>query len=112
MLENSFIPDSYKLAHITSIWKNKGLKSSKLFYRPISLLPTLSKILESMIHNRLLSHIMENNIISERQAAYLKGDSTTQQLLYIVHQIRMTWQSGKVMQGISLDIDGAYWTIS
>ena len=51
---------------------------------------------------------MENNIISELQAAYLKGDSTTQQLLYIVHQIRKSWQSGKVMQGIFLDIDGAF----
>ena len=60
------------------------------------------------MHIRLLSHIMENNIISERRAAYLKGDSTTQQLLYMVHKIRMSWQSGKVMQGICLDIDGAF----
>ena len=108
MFENGFFPDSYKLAHITSIWKNKGLKSSKHFYRPISLLPTLSKILESIIHSRLLSHIMENNLISERQAVYLKGDSTTQQLLYIIHQIRKSWQSGKVMQGVFLYIDRAF----
>ena len=51
---------------------------------------------------------MENKIISERQAAFLKGDSTTQQLLYIVYQFRKSWQSGKVMQGIFLDIDGAF----
>ena len=81
-----------------SIWKQKGPKSSKLYYRPISLLPTLSKIIESIIHNRLLSHFAENNIISHRQAAYLKGDSTTHQLLYLVHYIRLAWQNGKVVQ--------------
>ena len=32
------------------------------------------------MHRRLLSHFIEKNIISERQAAYLKGDSTTQQI--------------------------------
>ena len=62
MFENGFFPENFKLAHVTSIWKQKGVKSSKLFYRPISLLPTLSKCLESIIHKRLLSHFIENNI--------------------------------------------------
>ena len=84
-------PDVFKLAHITVIWKQKGLKSSKLFYSPISLLPTLSKIYESVMHNRLLSHCTENNIISEIQAVYIKGDSTVNQLLYLVHTIRTAW---------------------
>ena len=51
MFEVGYFPDTFKLAHITSIWKQKGLKSSKLFYRPISLLPTMAKIMESVIHN-------------------------------------------------------------
>ena len=71
LFEIGHFPDVFKLAHITAIWKQKGLKSSKLFYGPISLLPTLSKIYESVMHNRLLSHCTENNIISERQAACL-----------------------------------------
>ena len=53
-----------------------SLKNDKVNYRPISLLPTLSKICESVIHHRLLSHCLENNVISERQGAYIKGDST------------------------------------
>ena len=108
MFEKGIFPESYKLAHITSIWKQKGLKSSKRYYRPISLLPTLSKILESKIHNRLLSHFTENNVISHRQAAYLKGDSTTHQLLYLIHYIRLAWQNGKIVQAIFLDVEGAF----
>ena len=57
-------------------------------YRPKALLPTLSKSAEAIIHNRLLGHFTENNVITDRQAAYLKGDSTIQQLLYIIDIIR------------------------
>jgi len=108
MFSEGFFPDIFKIAHVTAIWKGVGLKSSKLQYRPISLLPTLSKICESVIHNRLLSHFIENNIISDRQAAYMKGDSTLNQLIYLVHTIRQAWSKGKVTQGLFLDVMGAF----
>ena len=108
MFEKGFFPDTFKLAHITSIWKQKGLKSSKLVYRPISLLATPSKIIESIMHNQLLFHFMENGIISDRQAAYLNGDSTIHQLIYLVHKIRLSWKSGNVAQGVFCDIEGAF----
>ena len=101
-------PTIWKLAHVTAIWKRSGLKSSKSSYRPISLLPTLSKVCESIIHRRLLRHFSDNKIISERQAAYLSGDSTIQQLLYIVHMIRLSWSKGNVMQGVFLDVSAAF----
>ena len=84
------------------------LKSDKSSYRPISLLPTLGKALESIIHSRLLSHFTDNHIISERQAAYLKGDSTVNQLMYIVHLIRTSWSQGRIRQGIFLDVSSAF----
>ena len=51
---------------------------------------------------------MENDVISERQAAYLKGDSTISQLIYIVHQIRQQWGHSKIIQGAFLDISAAF----
>ena len=108
IFQNGYFPDTFKLAHVTCIWKQKGVKSSKLFYRPISLLPSMSKCMESVIHSRLLSHLIENNLISIRQAAYLKGDSTTNQLLYILHRIRSAWQQGNIVQGSFMDVDGAF----
>ena len=61
-----------------------------------------------MIHSRLLEHCLSNNILSERQAAYVKGDSTTNQLLYIVHQIRSAWGKSNILEAIFLDIEGAF----
>ena len=60
------------------------------------------------MHDRLLKHCMENNIISDKQAAYLKGDSTVSQLLYIVHNIRKNWGEKKITQGLFLDVSSAF----
>ena len=51
---------------------------------------------------------MENIIISDRQATYLEGDSTIHQLLYVVHNIRLSWQNGKIAQGVFCDVEGGF----
>ena len=60
------------------------------------------------MHDRILKHCIDNEIISERQAAYLRGDSTIFQLLYIVHNIRMNWGHQKITQGLFLDVSSAF----
>ena len=104
----SLYPDQWKLSHVTPIYKRSGPKCDKSSFRPISLLPTLSKVCESVIHSRLLSHCLENNVISERQGAYLKGDSTIHQLLYIIHHIKQNWGKGHITHGLFLDISAAF----
>ena len=108
LFENGLYPDLWKLSHVTAIFKQKGLKTNKANYRPISLLPTVSKICETVIHHRLLSHCTENNVISSKQAAYIKGDSTVNQLLYIVNKIRQSWTNKKCTQGVFLDVSSAF----
>ena len=72
--EIGHFPDIFKVAHVTALWKRAGLKSDPAMYRLIALLPTLAKAAESIIHNRLSGYFTEHNLISDRQAAYLKGD--------------------------------------
>ena len=98
--EEGMFPSIWKLSHITPILKKAGLKSDKINYRPISLLPTLSKICESIIHQRLLSHCEE--------FSYLKGDSTINQLLTLIHKIRKSWSCKYVTCTVFLDIQGAF----
>ena len=108
LFEIGYFPDIWKIAHVTPIFKRIGSKNCKSNYRPISILPTLSKVCESIIHERLLSHCIANDIITDRQAAYLKGDSTISQLLYIVHHIRTSWGKGNISHGLFLDISSAF----
>ena len=55
-----------------------------------------------------MDHCLENNLISNKQAAYIKGDSTTYQLLYIVHKIKSSWTKGDITHGIFLDVKAAF----
>ena len=108
LFEIGHFPYLWKLAHVTAVYKRSGPKTDKSSFRPISILPTISKICESVIHDRMLKHCLENNVISEKQAAYLKGDSTVSQLLYIVHNIRTNWGQNKITQGLFLDVSSAF----
>ena len=73
MFEIGDFPEIWKIANVTPIYKRSGVKNEKENFRPISILPTLSKVCESVVHERLLSHCTMNNIISDRQAAYHHG---------------------------------------
>ena len=55
-----------------------------------------------------MSHCLENQIISQKQAAYVRGDSTVNQLLYMVHKIKQAWTCKKVTHGVFLDVDSAF----
>ena len=91
LFEIGHFSEMWKIAHVNPLYKRSGPKNDKANFRPISILPTSSMVCESIIHQISLSHCIENSIISERQAAYLKGDTTMSQLLYFVHIIRTNW---------------------
>ena len=108
IFKSGHYPLIWKTSHITPVYKRKGAKTDKKSWRPISILPTLSKICESIVHHRLLAHLINNNIITDRQAAYLPKDSTTNQLLYMVHQIKLSWSRKQISHACFLDISSAF----
>ena len=55
----------------------------------------------------LLSQFIESTIISEPHSSYVKGDSTTQQLLYLVITMRSASASAKIIHGLFLDVSAA-----
>jgi hypothetical protein len=65
-LAQGIFPDRLKYAIVKPIFKN-GNKDELSNYRPISLLPALSKIIERVIYNRLYEHIDNNNILDSNQ---------------------------------------------
>ena len=108
IFKSGHYPAIWKISHITPVYKRKGPKTDKKSWRPISILPTISKLAESIIHHRLLAHLIDNNIITEKQAAYLPKDSTTNQLLYMVHQIKLSWSRKQISHACFLDISSAF----
>ena len=108
MFVAGYYPDEWKIGSVAPVYKRSGPKITKESYRPISLLPTISKICESIMHDRLLNHCISNDIITDKQAAYLKGDSTVTQLIYLVHSIRLAWGQKNIAHTVFLDISAAF----
>ena len=73
-------PDSLKLAKVTPVFK-KDDSSLITNYRPISLLPSISKILEKLIYKRLFKFLTDNDLLVPNQFGFRKGHSTDQAML-------------------------------
>ena len=74
----------WKLANVTPIFK-KGDKQLIKKYRPIYFLPICGKLFEKFIFNNLYNYLNTNNLITKNQSGFRPGDSTTNQLLYLVN---------------------------
>ena len=109
IFDKGIFPSQWKRAQVTAIIKSGDKdKTDKASYRPISILATLSKMCESIIHNWLLSHFLTNNIITPCQSAYLPGDSTAQQLINMIHKIKTAWSEKKIARAVFLDVSSAF----
>ena len=109
ILMTSIYPDMCKPADVTPIIK-KGDKQLIKNYRPISLLPICGKIFEKIIFNNLYSYLNTNNLITKNQSGFRPGDSTTNQLLYLVSKIHEAFENPKSLEvrAVCLDISKAF----
>ena len=90
-------PNIWKLANVTPIVKKCDKQLSKK-YRPISLLPICGKMFEKIIFNNLYSHLDASNIITKNQSGFHPGDSTTNQLLYLINEIDQAFEDSKSLE--------------
>ena len=104
-------PDLMKLAKVIPIFKI-GLRSDVNNYRPISLLPIFSKLLEKLMHKRLYSFLDLNKVIYNSQFGFQKNRSTSHSLIEIVEQIRDCIDTGNYGCGIFIDLKKAFDTVN
>ena len=75
MLTTGIFLDAFKLSRVIPLFK-KGDSSLLVNYRPISLLPTISKIFEKVIHDQLYEYFDKYNLLAEQQYCFRKQHST------------------------------------
>lgn len=84
ILKSGIIPDVWTTGTIMPIYKNKGDRDNPENYRPITILSCLGKLFTSVLNQRLNSFLDFNIILSENQAGFRKGYSTTDHI-FVMH---------------------------
>ena len=106
----SFVPKSWKTAKMVPIFKS-GDPSQPTNYRPISLLPTMSKVLERAVSNQVYGYFERTNKLYNLQFGYRHGYSTEGLLLKILDYIAKQRSENKHVINVFIDLRKAFDTV-
>ena len=81
---------------------------SRSNYRPISLLSTVGKVLEKIMHKYVFNFFRANNVITTLQSGFVPGDSTVNQLIDIYNTFCKALDEGKEVRVILCNISKAF----
>ena len=98
-------PSILKNANITPVFK-KGFKGSKENYRPVGILPVISKIFEKMISKQITSFM--DPLLSKYQCGFRRGFSAQNCLLAMLEKWKLSVDKGKVFGVLLTDLSKAF----
>lgn len=105
------VPKQMKIAQITPVYKS-GNNDSINNYRPISVLPVLSKVLEKVVCKRIISFFDSNSILSNSQFGFRRKHSCDHPLILATEYIRQALDDGDHVVAIFLDLRKAFDVVS
>ena len=110
-IELNVIPAEWKKAKVTPLHKS-GPKDDPRNYRPISVLPVVSKVLERLIHNPLHPGYFDgHNLLCKSQSGFRRMHSTETAVTYFADEILMNMDKGLVTGSVFIDLAKAFDTV-
>lgn len=110
-LKTGYFPDSLKLAKVSPIFKT-GKKTDPGNYRPISVLPVISKIFEKTIYNRLDQYLLSIDFLYYKQYGFRPKSNTRSACIDLVTNLKCKIDERQICLGIFIDLKKAFDTIS
>jgi hypothetical protein len=108
MLVNSgILPQGWKKANVTQILR-KVAKGDSGNYRPVSLASVPCKILESVLNDRVMNHLLANNLIKDLQHGFMPGRSCATNLVEFMDFVMKAVDNGKSVDIFYLDFAKAF----
>lgn len=111
LLSEGVFPDTLKVAKVSPIYKS-GSKTDPGNYRPISVLPVISKIFEKILHIRLETHLQTINFIYKQQYGFRSKSNTLAATIDLVTKIKSNIDKKNIVVGIFIDLKKAFDTVS
>ena len=110
-LSQGVFPSEWKQANVTPVPKS-GDRHMVNNYRPISVIPVIAKVFESMVHGQLYEYLGRNKIMSEEQAGFRPNRSTQDALLRAIDDWKSALDSGQTVAAVMIDLSKAYDSIN
>ena len=104
-------PKELKLARVIPLFKAEDAMLVNN-YRPVSVLPLLSKLFERVMYNRILSFINEHNILYKFQFGFREMHGTDIALIVLIDKIMEAFHEGDMVLGVFLDLSKAFDTVN
>ena len=108
---NASIPTCWKYAKVTPLPKG-GNAQTVSNYRPISLLPLLSKMIEKIVHKRIYAYLTEYNILENRQGRFRPGHSTAKTCAYFTEDLYTAINNKEITIAVFIDAMKAFDTVN
>ena len=99
--------DSWKIVHIPPIPKVHSPSPSSE-YRPISVLPVLSKLFEKVLYHRVYSYLTEHNLIDKRQYGFRENHSTELAITTTYDELLRNFDNELITCSLFLDLSKAF----
>lgn len=106
-VDEGIFPDLMKHSKVIPLFK-AGDKEDPSNFRPVSVLPVLSKVFEKIILNQMLSHFNVNDLLHKQQFGFTKGRSTTDAGVALVKHIFDAWEASCDAVGVFCDLSKAF----
>ena len=103
-------PTEWKMARVTPVFK-KGVKSNLNNYRPISVIPVVSKVFEKIVYDQLYQYLNDNQLLSSCQSGFRSLHSTLTALLEATNSWSVNIDNGFLNGVVFIDLKKAFDTI-
>ena len=109
-LKTGVFPASWKTARVTPIYKD-GEKAIKSNYRPISVLPVISKLFEKLVFNQLYQYLNGGGLLYKGQSGFRELHSTVSCLLKNTDEWYKGIDTGQFLGSVFIDLKKAFDTV-
>uniref|UniRef100_A0A3Q3LKN7 Reverse transcriptase domain-containing protein n=1 Tax=Labrus bergylta TaxID=56723 RepID=A0A3Q3LKN7_9LABR len=110
-LDESVFPSTLKTAIVTPVHKS-GDRQEVSNYRPISILPAISKVIEKVLAEQLVAHLNIENLLHPMQFGFRANHSTETACCYFLEVIKGSLDKGGVVGAVFLDLRKAFDTVN
>ena len=110
MITTGIFPDSLKIAKIIPIFKKGDIEIIEN-YRPISILPAISKIFEKILSLQIHEYFQSKHLYYEYQYGFIKNRSTEQAALELIDRVITEIDKGEIPFNIYIDLSKAFDTL-